>query len=530
MNERKMFANRRRQLKSGSYILVLTVIVLAVVIVLNAVVAALPASSTEIDVSEKQIYTIGDTTKEFVDKLSTDVEIFYLVEDGNEDKYVAQMLASYDELSDHIVYKTVDPAVEPNFAYKYTEDEVESGSVIFTSDKRSTVVGYSETYKYYSETYGVVPDGYLSEYSSGQFYNYYTFPQYLEMYYGISDVTLRFYGEQLFTSAIDYVTTDSIPSVYEVTGHGETSLGSAYKEFISLENFELEQLSLINSDIPDDAEGLILNLPGHDLEKDEADKITEYVKNGGYIIVVTSGSVYSEEKYPNLASVLSTFGMKAEEGTVTERDMDFVPSGAAQQDRYDVFNAQYGDPVDFSPVSKMVSLNYGFYVEQAHGIVQTDAENVEFADVLHTTEQGVLINGDGAESDDTGSADTSDAQSAENESPDGSDESDAKKRGITVAAASRYNGSGRVVWFASGSLTNEAYLNMGYGHLVVFSATLNLMTGRTESFSIIGKELAGETFTPSASTRTAWTVVLCVIVPVAVLGTGLGVWIYRRRR
>ena len=64
----------------------------------------------------------------------------------------------------------------------------------------------------------------------------------------------------------------------------------------------------------------------------------------------------------------------------------------------------------------------------------------------------------------------------------------------------------------------------------MFIATLNWMAGKTETISIIGKDVSVDPLTMTESTVSAWKTVLCVIVPAAVAVTGLVVWARRRRR
>ena len=559
MNENTRPVNYRRQLKSGSYILIVAVILLAAVIILNLIVAALPTTTTQIDISEKKIYTIGDTTKSVVDKLAEKVEFFYLVEEGKEDVTVSQMLASYASLSDNITVKNVDPAVDPNFAKQYTTDEVKSGSVIVHSEKRSTVVSSSDLYRYSVEGYGEMSydelnNLYYSFYYGGYSQSGYQFPEYTEL----------FYGEQEFTSAIDYVTTDILPKLCALTGHGETELDNTYKGYISTENYSFESLSLLTSDIPGDTEAVLINVPTSDLTEEEAAKLTEYVKGGGDVIVVTSCDKYTEASMPNLASVLATFGMKAEEGIVLEYDSSHVPSQAPVY----FFYGQFGEDSEQSPVSKLDSRNYSVLFGYAHGIVSTDAEGVEFIDVLHTSDDAKIqkasetdASADGADetladtAEATDTADTADtaeatdtAEAADTEAPETAAAADASASAdatgedtaeaadvvtvdgrATVAAVGHYENGGRVVWYASESITTSDYDIVG-GNSAMFIATLNFMSGKTESISIIGKELKLETFTSTETIKTLWTIVLCVAVPVAILVAGLVVWGKRRRR
>ena len=488
MNEKK---KTRRVAKSGSYILVVSVIVIAIVIALNFVVSKLPAKSTEIDITEKQIYTIGEKTAELVGAINDDVSMFYLVEDGDESTEIEKMLDSYDALSDRLKLEKIDPAVEPNFASKYTTESVSSGSVIFSSEKRSTVVAPSDLYKYSVEGYG--------EMSAEEFYQYY---QYMSMYGSTPSYTAIFYGEQLFTSAINYVTTDNIPSLYYTTGHSEKELDSKYADYVSAENYNYQPLALLTEDVPDDAEAILVNIASKDMTADETEKLEAYVKDGGDVVFVTSFDSFSAEKMPNITKFLATFGMKAVEGLVCEGDSRYYMASSSAASVCYILPI-IGEDVDYSPVSHLASDNIYVFMPYAHGIDTTDAENVEVSEVLHTSDNAFIKTG----SDDD------------------------IKGHFAVAAAAQYAGGGRVVWYSSDAIVDPSVDSVvNGGNSTMFIATLNMMAGKTESVSIIGKNVSVSDLIVNEDSVKFWRITLEVVVPLLIIGAGLTVWTIRRRR
>ena len=144
----------RRVLKTGSYSVAVSVIVIAIVVVINLVVSVLPKSATEIDMSAESVFSLGDTTKGILEGIKEDIKLYYICEEGQEDTRVERIVNSYGELSDKITVVRVDPAIDPNFVSKYTNESLESNSVIAVSDKRSAVVGYDDMYMYYLDGYG----------------------------------------------------------------------------------------------------------------------------------------------------------------------------------------------------------------------------------------------------------------------------------------------------------------------------------------------------------------------------------------
>ena len=88
--------------KGGSYSLAITAIVLAILVVVNILVTALPASVTRYDISASKLYSITSNTKTVVNALEEDVTIYWIVQSGEEDDVIETLLDKYDSLSDHI--------------------------------------------------------------------------------------------------------------------------------------------------------------------------------------------------------------------------------------------------------------------------------------------------------------------------------------------------------------------------------------------------------------------------------------------
>ena len=136
----------KKVIKNGSYSMIYTLILIAVLVVINLIVGEIPEEYTQIDVSENNLYTISDKTKEYLDNLEDDITIYYIVQNGNEDDMIEKMLTRYQEYSDHIEVVTKDPVLYPNFTSQYTENSVNENSLIVVSGDRSKVVDYSNLY------------------------------------------------------------------------------------------------------------------------------------------------------------------------------------------------------------------------------------------------------------------------------------------------------------------------------------------------------------------------------------------------
>lgn len=278
----------KKTLKNGSYSMVYTVILIAVIVVINLIVAEIPTKYTQIDVSTQKLYTISDKTKEFLDELNQDVTIYHIVQNGNEDDVVEKLLKRYEETSDHIKVEKKDPVLYPNFTSQYTDEDVQDNSLIVVNGSKSKVVDY---YNLYETQYD---------------------------YYSGSSSTTGFDGEGQIDSAISYVTSDNLPIVYTLKGHGELELNSSITESLEKANYQIQSLNLLTEEnVPEDAGCLMITSPQADLSEEEADKVISYLENGGKAVIFTD---YTSEEIPNLKKVLENYGVTPDNGVVMEGD------------------------------------------------------------------------------------------------------------------------------------------------------------------------------------------------------------------
>ena len=224
-----------------------------------------------------------------MNNLTDDVTIYWIVQSGEEDDVIENLLDKYDSLSDRITVEKRNPDVYPTFAEQYTDETAANNSLVVECGDKSRYIAYDDIY--------------LGE---------------VNMYTGTYSAT-DFDGEGAITSAIDYVTSDEYPRVYLLEGHGEAELPAEFAEQIEKENLETASLSLLNVDaIPEDADCLILYAPQSDISAEEAEILADYVAGGGKLLVC-AGAV--EEGLPeNLYSLLSGYGITAHDGLVVDTD------------------------------------------------------------------------------------------------------------------------------------------------------------------------------------------------------------------
>ena len=106
---------QKKHLKQGSYSSMMTVIVLAVIVVINLIVAQIPTSKTQIDLSTQKMYSITDETKTALKDLDQDVTMYYIVQKGSEDDTIEKLLEHYDYFFNHLASSASVASTTPHF-------------------------------------------------------------------------------------------------------------------------------------------------------------------------------------------------------------------------------------------------------------------------------------------------------------------------------------------------------------------------------------------------------------------------------
>ena len=464
-----------KNIRKGSYSLGISVVVLAIAVVFNLVVGKLPAQYRNVDLSQTKLSTIGDTTKELVSALDQDVTIYQIVESGKENETIQKLLERYAGLSSHVKVETMDPVLHPNFVSEYTEDDLADNSLIVVGEKRNKVIPYADMFE--------------------STVNYQTY-QY---------ETTGFDGEGQVTSAISYVTTDSLPIMYTITGHEEGDMTEDMKSAIEKENIEMKELNLLTEEsVPDDADCVMLFSPQNDLSEEEADKLITYMENGGKAVIITS---YLNKEMPNLQKVLNNYGIGTMEGVVLEADGQHYISG---NPTYLVPNIGSSDALgDLSKANSYVLMPVAQAVEK----LEDKRDSVTIESLLTTSDSAYVktnVNGT-LEKEDGDAEGPFDVGVAVTESVD--------------------NGETKLIYLTSANLFSQQVDAMVSGNNVKLLAnSVSWMCDQEQSVSIPSKSTQISYLTVTAASARMWGMVTIGLLPVLCLVLGGGIWFKRRKR
>ena len=491
-NNKKIFGKTAR---IGTYTVIMSLILLAVIVAVNILVLNLPSTMTKIDVTKQQMYTLSDTTLEAVPKIEDKINI-YLLCSGGEDlsggdglPYLSKTLDRYADLNSKIKVEIIDTVDDPTFVTRYTEEALSNYSMIIESDKRFKIVSPDSLYYYSIEGY----DDKLSEYE-------YSYLQYYYQMYGqtLPEATFFYDGETAITSALDYVTTSDIPSVYIVNDFGEdAALSATLIERIETENISVSEISLMTDAIPDDAAALILNAPTNDISSDMAQKLSEYLAGGGKLFLTTLATA---KDYTNLMGVLEKYGLSMKAGCITEET-----SGYYYAYPYYLLPTPSSESAITAPYTSSARL----LTNLAHPIVigETLPENITAIPLFSTSENATLLDLESGEAIE-----------------------DNAQYNVGVISTDSSNGS-TVIWLSSPAFNdgfNEVTVD---GNYTYFIAMLESMAQRERIVeNIPSTSLVSDYLIVPEATANVWSIILTIIIPLAFLLCGIGCWYIRRRR
>lgn len=265
-------------------------------ILLNVCVSQIPSSYKEIDFTEERFYTLSDSTIEFLQEIKEPVTIYVLSEKAEADSMISKILQRFEQQTDQITVKYVNPDETIDFTTQYTTEALSDNSLIFSSQNKCATVDYE--------------DCYVKDISDYDYYSTYgTFP------------VSGFDAEGQFVSALNYLECDELPIVYVLEGEDEYTMPDELLNRIYKENIELIALNLCDvTSIPDNAEAIIIGGPMSDFTEEEIAVINLYLENGGNAMLLYSSRV--DEALVNYESLVENLGIEVEAGVVLESNED----------------------------------------------------------------------------------------------------------------------------------------------------------------------------------------------------------------
>jgi len=309
-----------KKFRYGSVSVALTVVIIAAVILFNAIFTALSEKFTwYLDMTSEEMYTLSDEAKVLLDQVfyvvdengkrtaprkhidaetgeEKDIEVTVIfctpkdqMEAETTQRYVLYTVLEMAQEYPNINVKFVDYLTNPSAVSQYKESSgqsINSYSIIVTSGKQSRVYALSALFTTDSSTETIVG------------YN----------------------GEQRLVSAIHAVTQVQTPVACFTTGHGEEDTlipdanGSPLLTLLYETGYDVQPIDLSKQEIPKDCTLILIFDPQSDfLEKNyvnevsELDKLERFMDNDHSVMFFFD---YETPKLPNLEAFLGEWGIE----------------------------------------------------------------------------------------------------------------------------------------------------------------------------------------------------------------------------
>ncbi len=462
-----------RSLKFGSYAFAATALVVAIIVIFNAVLGFdVVRNRLRFDITKNRMYSLSEPSLKLIGDLQKDVEIIVLTEEKNFTvTEILEVLKQYTIKSNgKIKMRFVDVEKDPTFIKKELDPDqikgIAEGSIVVKSGTKIKVVSENEMVEY--------------DYSSG-------YPQ-------ASGLKI----EQAFSSAIKSVVADRTPVIYFAKGHGELTTDqdlSELKATITSNNYEVKDLSLTNT-IPDDAAVIFFASPKTDLLPKELENLMAYMEKGGDAVFLMDVQTNSTE-LSNFNHVYERYSLGLNNDYVLEGDQNWY---------YKEFNIIIPQPNE-NEVTKNLDPNSLFvYMPNCRSVT------IEQVAKEWITTQPLFMTSDKSQSrnlvtnDDTAGP-------------------------FLLGALSEYKGSdsSKVALVGNATfVTNEWMKNAGDNGKRYVISILNWMEDQTDSVIVPSKSLATQPINLTEQSRFIAFIVLTFVLPLAIIGLGVFVWLRRK--
>ena len=538
----------RKKLKYGGIATAVTVIFVAVVVLLNVVVAQVCKRNPDavLDLTTANLYEISDDTVDYIKNLDQDVEIAISSEESTfqSDKYykmISATISKYQGYSDHISVTYFDTTKDPDILSKYQDlyaGDISSNQIIVTSGDRIKVYSLTDMFEIDQDKYQSYYYGYAS----------------------LSDCITGFKGEQTLTTAIMNVTDSNPKSVAVITKSNGNYIFSATQAnayaVTAMENllndngYDVKELDMVNDTL--DAETydiVVLPAPANDLTMDAIKKLQDFLQNGGnlgkQLIYVAD---YTQSVTPNLDAFLKDWNLQVDSSYVREDDNNrnqtvqivasagkgliapIVSLGDSENYGGNLANSSLPIVAPLArPIQKLPS-NNGRVV---YNLLQSSDTSYAYP-----LTQQASSGEDTTESASEESQEATEATTTEGAATTSFDTDSAVRGANTVMALSQSQQSTGSDLIESdvivlGSMAMMDYYltqDSSYNNAEYFVGVLNSVCGKEDSIVIASKDMTATSISATQTQLVTLRTIVVFLIPLAVAAAGIVVFLRRRNR
>lgn len=484
----------KKNLKFTSIAWALAAMLLVTVILINIAASFIDVN---LDMTPNKLYSLSDTSRDFLETVDKDVEI-YLLAEMDEVRESDDMMAFVAMMDQYVEYDNIklidfDPDENPDLVEELNPSgylNLKSGDIVVKCGDFSKRIPGTSMYLYEGE-YD----------DSGEF---------------VAE-SAYFQGENYITGAIKSVVEGVIPSVYFLTGHGEKTIDDNYTNFrknLKNYNYEAKELNLTTEDaVPDDAAIIIVPAPQNDITDAEKDKIDDYLDKGGNISLLLSPN-QSDEAYENIMSLMHDYCLSMDYNRVYETDSSKHVSGDKYEIMVNLVDISESEDDDLTDLTSSLINEDSLipYMPQSRSFYEYQGENYNSLNICPLIET---------------------YDSAYGEAYGGPEIDPDDISGILYLAAysedpSR-NGSKMVV-MGNAEFIDDEHLQEDYVIVPVYLylSTITWMYNSDADMDIPSREKTYDYMTMKSEKEANSIIIILFAAPVVVAAAGLGIWIKRR--
>jgi len=256
----------KRQIVSGSLLGAGVILAIILFVIVNYFAWKYYA---RLDWTSSSMYSISEKTEGVLSQLDRDVEILVFLSPGEQlFGPVMELLSSYEQASDRITVRTVDPEKNLLEAQALVDKYqiAQLNVLIFDSGDDRRVVNTAD----------------LADYD------------YSGMQYGAGAKLIGFKGEQVFSSTLLELMESRKPKILFTSGHGEMNLDdpsarglSLARDLLGRDNFELEEWGTLGvSAVAENTDLIVVAGPTSNFIEPELDLLGRYLDGGGRLLVL----------------------------------------------------------------------------------------------------------------------------------------------------------------------------------------------------------------------------------------------------
>ena len=472
---------KNKWLIKGTTTVILIAIVIACYVAINWAVEQLKIE--DLDFTEKNLYSLSSETKNKLKELNTEITIQLI--NISSTSYTAEYAKKYENASDKVTVEEIeDLSSRVDLQTKYNLS-VEDSLIVVKSGNKEKTLSTSDLYTYDYTTYQQI------------------------------DIT-----EEVITNAIIEVTIEEKSHIYVLSGKAynnpEQSLGIVATKLIDESN-EVDLLDILTTgSVPEDCDCLIITTLKQDLSELERDKILEYINNGGKLLMLTSQNTL-EVDTPNFDQILAQYGITLGYGIILEQD-----SGKML---YDTPNMIVADAY----------ASYMSKIDMALKIFLVNPGKIQFADETSLEELGVTYETIATTSSKSFVRTKFDIQTTSKSEQDGEEGSNIV--GAYVNKKISDEKTSQLIIYSDETFASTSQIIIGYQTVYavnlynnedVILNSVSHLTERTDTITI-RKTDESETYTVTDQEDVVIKTIIFV-VPVLIIGAGIVVWIFRRRK